>query len=207
MSEIQAWFATASTEQQLGILVPMVALKTWYSSGEDPDAVDLAFRKQGIGQKEIVAGLTAYVHMTYGDYPSFPEDVRRFLADSPALIVPVLRQYVKGRVQEAEEIPTGPLTVVLVNSIVGVLLFLELCPKASQVAGAAMMEEFIANRIQYSVIGEDVEAGALVSLASGEYPQRHPAYEFLRSIVEVAPATRKLPGRAKDLVAFLTELG
>ena len=206
MSEIQAWFEAASTEQQLGIMVPVTALKAWYSSGEEPDTVDLAFRQQGIGQKEIVAGLTAYVHMTYGDYPSFPEAVRRFLADSPALIVPVLRLYVKGLVQELTEIPAGPLTTVLVNSIIGVLLFLELGPKASQVSGAAMMDEFIENRLQYSVIGEDVEAAVRTCLASGEYPQRHPAYKFLRSIVEVAPATRKLPERAKDLVAFLTDL-
>ncbi len=206
MEDIKAWFATATTKQQLGIMVPAMALKTWYSAGESTDALDLAFRKQGVGDEEIAAGAVMYVHMIYGDYPSFPSALRQFLSDSSGLVIPVLREYIRDRVQDLKEIPTGSLTIGLVDSMIGMTLFLWLSPKATQVAGAAMIDEFVTNRLQCAVIDVDVETAVRGYLASGEYPQRHPAHQLLRTIVELAPPSRLLPARAAALSEYLMEL-
>lgn len=203
MSTIDKWMNAASKEQQLGIVVPVMMIKVWYAAGEHPDAVERAFRQQGIGAAEIELGTVSYLHMVAGSYPAFPEAVRNFLAESPTLVVPVLRMFYQGRIERMKEIDHGRLTSASVDSAVSALLLMQLVSIADQQAGLSMLSDFIANRLPHTVIDEDVESTVAELLASGQYPGGHPAHDFLRRVVELAPATRGLPGRVKTLTAFL----
>lgn len=198
------WIRSQPPGVQLGFMLPLFLLKDWYCRiQESPDrAFSLLAHYVGIGGAEITMGVRSYLHLIHGDNVEFPEDARAFLAQSPELVIPILRAFLRKHLDTEFAIPDAGFGADDVDNVVTLRTMAVLFPEdAVRKADAAIAT--LKERIRFTVISEATEAHARALLDTGGVTERHPAHAFLTYVVELAPRTRELPARAAALAALL----
>lgn len=180
----------------LGFVIPGAILDAWYARGENPESVIEALRAVGLPNSYYMPGIRLYMHLIGGQpREDFPEPARRFLAESPPLVVPMLRAFVQTCMNVTSEIQAaGTIDVPQLEAAAVLYAMTPLLTPAQRVP----IEE-VETRLPIMVISPAVAERARRYLDSGEVLNRHPAHAFLNKLLAHAEVSVSLPQRAKAL--------
>ena len=192
-------------ETQLGIGMVLILLRVWYGqANENPERAGIILRQaMQLSKDEIVIGAKAYLHLTYGDNLSFPEQQREFLRRSPELVVPILRAVLGDKISLDFDGGSGRITPQKMRMVINGFTLLALLPKETQAAFRTEIDKLY-ERMPFTVIDADTLAEARQLIETGGITTRHPAYIFVTRLIQTAPDTQTLPARAAELFALVT---
>jgi len=186
-------------EIMFGFMIPVSILRAWYPCGSNPEHVFKVLQEAGLPIRMYTIGIMSYMHMIGGDHPELPEELQRFLKESPEMLVPMLSTFWQTNVNYSVQ-TTGGGTLTA-DGFDQTVKFIGISPLLT--ASQCEQLEILEKHIPVMLVSEAVAERARQLLETNEVTERHPAFDFVNKIIEQAKHSASLPTRAKEIVGLI----